>query len=881
MPVEIMSPSGDAYRVNGFQSLSGKKTLQLRPGAASRQQKQGTNEFVAPRWCPAIDVLAVPEGRALRLVRLSGGQTIWRRTPSDHLPRSGAAHDAEKASGDSQAIRAIAWHPLGAYIAALHADGSIVQREPTHGDIVHESKIELSEGERVAALEWIWCKSSNDESSGSAHGESNISAPESLPFEFSLPMLSPLDKGKSVPSYVNSSVETPTSMVAVTSAGAVWVCVNGIFALPVVRPPRNWQPPTADPTNYMAIDARINSDSSKLHVLLSSVPSSASHVSHLLTATLNTPILASPSPLLHSLASSSAHISGLCLYLENTIDCLIKESEARSGGASRSLLMHTLERVLQDHGVDEVTSPEAEMTRLAVTGRASEPTSQFLLAKLKASKLSNWESAGRLGAVVINRLVYQHALPAIERAILAITKLLQVVLAEASHLGSKEQTDSTEEDSKSQLLKAVVILGWLYARLEEYMVCVREEQRENQEFVDWALFAIQDLNWQNEGSRRIGNDDHNDEADDGSRPVRPHTDYKLLLRFIRKAFHRQTSEQAQQPRISDIVYTAEDSETHFASLTDAYFDVLVHEAHLDSLDYSRLASPTTAGPKWVGSSGRQTHSSQEPSAPFGFVFHSKEIMDAAVAKAGLADESGALVPPTCQEALAVIKSLVASSLKWPSSVLGSSLQWDLSHGGTRAQISMKANDPIGHLSDMRQVGSSNSAASMYIAASSDSSDVLEIISIPQDAAVNPTIASIALVVEIRDEATPSPTTVPIHLTDISFFDDDVLGIVFTIDGCDSPYLGALEYRDETVVHYFPAAGNGQATQVTYTPLHCCRFDAAPGVRRQKGRCANAGLVTHVPGVFKAGINVHGCRFLLTSSVLCRLSGGGHWHFQSC
>ncbi|KAJ2399625.1 hypothetical protein GGI23_002541, partial [Coemansia sp. RSA 2559] len=79
--VSILSLSGFPYQTNGFQSLSGGRALQLRSGSSLKQQH--STDYLPPKWCPTLDILAVPEGRALRLVRLSGGETIWRRALQD------------------------------------------------------------------------------------------------------------------------------------------------------------------------------------------------------------------------------------------------------------------------------------------------------------------------------------------------------------------------------------------------------------------------------------------------------------------------------------------------------------------------------------------------------------------------------------------------------------------------------------------------------------------------------------------------------------------------------------------------------------------------------------------------------------------------------
>ncbi|KAJ1785356.1 hypothetical protein LPJ59_006162, partial [Coemansia sp. RSA 2399] len=529
--------------MNGFQSLSGRRALQLRSGSSLKQPH--STDYLPPKWCPTLDILAVPEGRALRLVRLSGGDTIWRRTLQDS--NQATPPKAESVSGktaniigkDSQAvIRAIAWNPTSQCIAVLYSDGNLVQRDAAHGDIVHESRIELANDELVASMLWVSCDGDTEPSTDILAEESSRTA-KPLPLEFSIPALSPLDKSKATPSNINSEPDNMTAIVITTTRGAVWIMLGGIFTLPVAKLPLFEKSSFAD---LVVTDAQINCDLSTLYVSLTrgqgEQPSGRPNAA---LCTLDTSMLSAATPLLRSLVYLSARISGLFLYIENAVDLVVNEATARGDAASRAGLLQTFEGILQDHGVDEVTSPEAELCRLAVTGRASEPTSQFLLAKLKSAKLKSWEHSGRQGAVAIARLIYQYVSPAIERAMFAASRLLHIVTVDFSQLslaGYNFGNNNGEgcsvslkdmEETRGLILRAIVILGWTYARFEEYAARLQDEQRENQTFVDWALLAVDDLHWQNEGIHKSGNDDS---VDDGLRPIRPEIDHKLLLQFI-------------------------------------------------------------------------------------------------------------------------------------------------------------------------------------------------------------------------------------------------------------------------------------------------------------------------------------------------------------
>ncbi|KAJ2083950.1 hypothetical protein H4R24_000393 [Coemansia sp. RSA 988] len=793
MTFDILSHSGTPYNTRGFRPLTEDQTLTLRAGATPKQSLQ--SDYVLPRWCPCIDIIAVPEGRALRLVRLSGGQTVWRQTFNGRKTHPTNSEVDREAGIDEYAIRAIAWSPSGTSIAILHANGQLIQRDSTRGDIVHESYIAIDES--VVAMDWVTCKNDNKEPFSSESGDSRY--PTAL--EFSFPKLSPLDRGQPTPAHINPEVEDPTAIIITSSSGLVQVSLGGIFTLPAVGFPKTM---TDSLHNHVAIDARLSSDSAILYVHLiqnsskgSVDVSTSDHVTQrMLVCAVDTSILSSTMPLLHMVVPLSARLSGLCLYIDNTLDLLVKEANARDESASRTSLLNTFEGVLRDHGVDEVTSPEAELARLAVAGGASESTSQFLLAKLKPAKLNNWESAGRLGAVALTRLVYQNALPAIERTILAATRLLDIVRDSRNMLAYTDK-DSKESDRHSadrtcnSLLRVIVILGWMYARFNKYMLALRDEQKENQEFVDWALCAIDDLHWQNEGSRRLGNDGHNDEADDGMRPVRPEIDYKLLFGFIRGAFRRPVDGEESAGSICAILHNGdlvEPSTSKAEAAVENYFDALVDQAHLEALN---VTSGTGCD------------------VPFQYVF--EQLVDGG--KGSLPRNSATL--PSCREALSEVRTLISEIFKWPSHALGSGLQWFTDptltcpfHLGPNVQ-------PSELLSDMHYVanefgGKNNSSSKqgqMYVVTTSTSSQRLMIVATSASQHLPSAIAYVELAVDVKNVVDPvaepdapllgqDQSRVPICVTDVSFFDDELLGIVFTVDGDSQPFLGAIKYRPD-------------------------------------------------------------------------------------
>ncbi|KAJ2661223.1 hypothetical protein IWW48_002519 [Coemansia sp. RSA 1200] len=839
--VSIISLSGYPYQTNEFQSLSGKRALQLRAGPSVKQQREP--DYLSPQWCPTLDILAVPEGRALRLVRLSGGDTIWRRTLQD---RSNArASKAAVAAGvvgksddgdgsDTQCIiRAIAWDPTGQYIAVLYSDGTLVQRDAAHGDIVHESKIELADNEPVASMVWVSC-GSKKELSTNTDATANPPAIEALPFELSLPKLGALEKSKATPSHINSEPTDLTAVIITTANGAVWVLLDGIFALPVAKPPLD-----VSFTDNTVANAQISRDLSTLYISLTcEKDEQRKDRPNAAICRLDTPILSTASPLLRSLVYLSARISGLFLYIENAMESVESEAATRNDAASRAGLLQKFESILQDHGVDEVTSPEAELCRLAMTGRASEATSQFLLAKMKTTSLKSWENSGRQGAAAIIRLIYQYVTPAIERTILAVvrflhiltTDFLQVSLSGFSFSDNDERHlawKSGLETTKELILRAVVVLGWMYARFEEYAGRLRDEQRENQVFVDWALLAVEDLNWQNEGVRKTGNDDT---MDDGTRPVRPEIDYKLLLCFIHSTFRRKSAGDAlgSQEETQNILSVKDDRSKADSDVVQTYFEILAKRANGDSLQNIRPETFQHIQEPLEAETGKD--------GVFGFVFHSPALLDEAIRRCadtprGLTEEQmdSVILPPTCSEALTTAKSLVLQALTWPSAALGDGLQWnaksvisyfskamcvegaggDLDSGtkaGSRISdmycVVNSASDPMhGHIDD---------ADTMYLACVAAGGSVLEILAVSGPFSEEETkVASIELTLKVRDiESRPSeierlslkPAVEPLEETravrvaGISFFDDELLGATFTIDGCHSPYLGAIAYR---------------------------------------------------------------------------------------
>ncbi|KAJ2064699.1 hypothetical protein GGI17_000841 [Coemansia sp. S146] len=783
MAHSILRPSGNAYALNGFQSLSNKETLQLRTGVGPKEPKPG--KHVAPRWCPSIDVLAVPEGKALRLVRLSGGQTIWRRTLNDQHSRTAALTETnssnDKRINEGQTIRAIAWHPTSTCVGVLHADGTLVQRDATDGDVVHESKIELEDGELVAAMEWIQCEA------GGSQGERG----QGQLLEHYLPRLTSADRSKAMPSHVNPTTEPLTAIIIVTVAGQVIVSLGGVFTLPVASAPRELE---AAGSKYSVVSAKLDEKDYRLYVVFSvqppidhDVPATAD--SKLVVCALNMPLFTQTSGDLSRFTSLFARLSGLCLYMETALDVLIKESEAREESASRAMLLDLLESVLRDHGVDDVTSPEADLIRLVVTGRASESVSQFLLSKLKATKLSSWESAGRLGAVAIVRLVYQHIQPAIERAILAISELQPIIGDWAKRANTFGEDSSVISDrlagTKLALERAVVVWGWLFARFEEFMSGVCDEQRENQEFADWALFAIDDLHWQNEGSRRVENDD----GDDGSRPVRPDIDYELLLKFIRSAFHRETELNPVDRSLLRMLYARRARTAGDKELLSAYVNELFKGKRAADVDQPH---------------GQAKAQRAEEDGRLEFVFHSAQLVDDALTSCGLASaEDGGPADnmrPTCRELLGEAKEFTLGALKWPSDMLGSSVSWDNLPLGSLVLEGSKVNADGRWASDIRKAdgGSANGSSCMYVATALASSRTLELLMLPCDQPGTSFVALVDLAVPTQAAGLAEPALTGadtrVDVTDVSFFDDNLLGLTFSVGGSDSLYLGALEYR---------------------------------------------------------------------------------------
>ncbi|KAJ1865167.1 hypothetical protein LPJ78_002861 [Coemansia sp. RSA 989] len=712
MKLQVLN-CGTPYSLRGFQSLSDNKTLGIRTGSASLPAKN----YVPPQWCPKTDVLAIPEGRALRLVRLSGGQTVWRRMLGDEKSKLSAVNNKQA----DNAIRAIAWSPQGKTIAVLYADGLLVQREWTCGDIVHQ--VRLGAVDEVVAMEWVVGQGDYEDT------------------KWNLPQLSLLDRGQPVPGTDSSSFESLSAIVVVGASGTVWVCLGGILTLPPAQlPSQKWTCPSA-------INARVCRG--KLFVYIVDRSAQAALYS------VDIPLLVSPTKLLSAFVPLSAHFSSLCVYIDHTLDMLVKEALDRQQGASRPFLLHTFEHVLRDYGVDEVTSPESELCRYAVSGRPSEATSHFLLAKLKSTKLTQWESAGRLGAKAVVRLIYQNALPAIERALLVASKLLELV---------PDLNTQTNDGSRSfdGILRAIAIMGWLYSRLNEYMEMILEEQRENQEFVDWALMHINDLHWQNNGSH------HSNDDADGLRPSMPAVDYKTLLRFFHKTFAR--SSDAASDGQSDIQHILHIDDEHSrlqnAEFTQAYFDEVVRRANFNAL-------------KIAGGNATSHSSAQEP---FGFVFNSAELLEA-VRPSG----TSSVHTPTCVEAWQEAKSQISQALEWPSHVLGDSVQWN-----PEPVVSAMLPKDMGEAtrSDMHYVSDSPQSTEdlVFIATATSSSQYLVLLL----GAAEPQVARIELAVDMAIDETRK--NMPIRVTWLAFFDDNTLGIAFTIDGCDHPFIGSISYR---------------------------------------------------------------------------------------
>ncbi|KAJ2845673.1 hypothetical protein IWW36_004686 [Coemansia brasiliensis] len=730
--------SDTPYSLRGFQSLSDNKTLGIRTGSASTSAKN----YVAPQWCPKTDVIAVPEGRALRLIRLSGGQTVWRRILGDEKSKLATLGNRQT----DNVIRAIAWSPQGKTIAVLHADGLLVQREWTCGDIVHEVRLDIDD--KVVAMEWV---------AGQVDYED---------IKWNLPQLSPLDRGQPAPSTNNALFETLSAIVVVGASGAVWVSLGGIFTLPPARPSsQNWTCPTA-------INARVCRD----RLFVYTVDQTAQAALY----TVDIPLLTSSTKLISAFVPLSAHFSSLCVYVDHTLDMLVKEAFDRQQSASRSFLLHAFEQVLRDYGVDEVTSPESELCQYAVSRRPSEATSHFLLAKLKSTKLTQWESAGRLGAKALVRLIYQNALPAIERALLVASKLLELV----PDLSAQTADDNATSSVQHNILRAITMMGWLYSRLNEYMEAILDEQRENQEFVDWALAHINDLHWQNNGSRRHGNED----GDDGLRPPMPTIDYKTLLRFFHKTFgHSSDVASDGQSNIQHILHVDDEhSHAQNAEFRRAYFDEVVRRANLDTL-------------KVVARCNIPHDNAQDP---FGFVFNSTELLEAV-----MPPDIRNLNAPTCVEAWKEAKSLISQALEWPSHVLRHSVQWN-----PEPVASTMLSKDMGEatLSDIHYIsGNSQSTPDLVFTATTTNSSRYLILLL---GSAKPQAARIELTVDV---ATVDGTrkNMPINVTWLTFFDDNMLGIAFTIDECAHPFLGTISYRSSP--KYYNVSSDTQLLEIKH------------------------------------------------------------------
>ncbi|KAJ2784635.1 hypothetical protein H4R18_001014 [Coemansia javaensis] len=796
--MSIISPSGAAHSLRGFQSLSGGQTLGLRAGGSGRQHGAA---YVRPRWCPHIDVLAVPEGRALRLVRMSGGKTVWRRTRGDGQARA--------AKGDNSnavpPIAAIAWSPDGGSIAVLHADGLLVQRDSARGDVVHEARVGVDG--RVAAMEWVACAAAAE---GAPQPEEAAAA-----LELALPRLGPLDRGQRAADQAEPEAEpgAPTALVITSASGLVCVCLGGILALPAAQMP----PGLAGGSAAEAVDARLGRDLARLAVVLGGSGGGGPGAR---VCSVDTRVLAAAAPLLRALVPLSARLSGLGLYLEGALRQLGAEAEARDRAASRAALRDAFEAVLRDHGVDEATSPEAELCQLAVTGRASEPTSQFLLARLKAARVRSWESAGRLGAVALTRLVYRHAQPAVERTILAAARVLDVMDRLARDADAPDAARQHAE-ARRCVLRAIVVLGWLYARLDDCMAAVRAEQLENQAFADWALLAIDDLHWQNEGSRRPANAAAAaaaaaDDADDGARPTRPETDYGLLLAFIHKAFRRPEDAPDQPDPGALAILRGSPGDAPPAA---RYFDLVIERANLGALGGSE---PPAASAE-----------------PFRFVFHSRDLCATA---------------PSCQEALQEARALVSRALEWPALVLGSGLKWHTDRGSVhRLPVSPDACSAMHHVS----AGDQQDAMFVALVAGQQKQQQQQqhlLIACVAGASASLSTARLELLADVRLGDSP-PTRVPVRVADLSFFDDSLLGIVFTVDGIDHPILGAVEYRSGAI-QYCAAGDDHQEPPVS--PLEFVRLQ----------------LVEHAPAGLPVALACNGAKGRRCVAVIDR--GGRSW-----
>ncbi|KAJ2401477.1 hypothetical protein GGI23_001373 [Coemansia sp. RSA 2559] len=424
------------------------------------------------------------------------------------------------------------------------------------------------------------------------------------------------------------------------------------------------------------------------------------------------------------------------------------------------------------------------------------------------------------------------------------------------------------EETRSLILRAIVILGWMYARFEEYAARLQDEQRENQTFVDWALLAMDDLHWQNEGIHKSGNDDS---ADDGLRPIRPEIDYKLLLQFIRSAFRRRSADDAPDTQIEtlNILSLKGDRNKADSDIVQTYFDILAERSNPGAIQGFKPKSSV----------------SDKSNGVFEFPFHSSDLLDEATRRCARSHPRNmhnrhldcAIPPPTCREALAAAKALTTQALAWPSAVLGNGLQWnaqsDFAYFSTAICAEGAGGDTdydttVSRISDMRCIsnvtsdsvhGQRDGAGTVYLAAVSAGSQILEVLALPglssrsrggegegegEEGGIRG--VSISLTVKTRNaerrraemdllslkpEVQASEKTRAVRVTGISFFDDSLLGITFTIDGCDSSYLGTISYRqDHGRIAYSPvpkhsldSASGQEPGNVTSYPLEFAKL----------------------------------------------------------
>ncbi|KAJ1679980.1 hypothetical protein EV182_000926 [Spiromyces aspiralis] len=470
-------------------------------------------------WNPRYDLLAAVDGHSLMVTRLSGGgQLAWRYE----------CHSR---------ISGICWHPNGQTIALVDAAGNMTLVDYESGKPTGHLGLRRDEGREtemdVRWMEWQQMEVDRGDREGLEWVESLVIPP----IEQYLPRISPLSDsdgdrntqrplGEPEPTTAIREGSRPAidALFVVDAQGRLWVALFGTFLLPPV------DLGISDPARSI-LHAAITPDLSELMVCHAAGDSQLS-----ITAVDTGPIHTDPA-LLYQVASSSAACIQLCHHLATATKALTEHYEAGFVQAAAQFqgMVNHFYTMLENQGMDNMTSPGSELVQLLVTGHPTELVTEFLLSGKTRRLFRQWQKTLDNAEEGAWELVVKHCLPAAERLVLKLGQLISFVQALG---GAKNPFDV--EGIAEPLLDLVAILGWHYGQFVELTRLLDKCKCDATAFGVWFQFAIKDVQWLNSQGLYRNQSSEDEDEDDKPRPAKPveGIKFKSVMGYIKRHFGR-------------------------------------------------------------------------------------------------------------------------------------------------------------------------------------------------------------------------------------------------------------------------------------------------------------------------------------------------------